>query len=115
MVRGQAAVSTVVFDLGGVLVDWDPRYLYRQLFDDPDEMESFLAEVTNAEWNAHQDAGRYRRSGTLLACVPVCSECGLSSGSRRSRPPNAAGHKPSIDCRESPYLPWRLTAPTGGR
>jgi 2-haloacid dehalogenase len=48
----------VVFDLGGVLIDWDPRYLYRQLFDDPDEMESFLAEVTTAEWNAHQDAGR---------------------------------------------------------
>ena len=50
--------TTVVFDLGGVLVDWDPRYLYRQLFDDPDEMESFLAEVTSADWNAHQDAGR---------------------------------------------------------
>jgi 2-haloacid dehalogenase len=52
------APTAVVFDLGGVLVDWDPRYLYRQLFDDPDEMESFLAEVTTAEWNAHQDAGR---------------------------------------------------------
>ena len=50
--------TTVVFDLGGVLIDWDPRHLYRQLFDDPDEMESFLAEVTTAEWNAHQDAGR---------------------------------------------------------
>ena len=50
--------TTVVFDLGGVLVDWDPRYLYRQLFDDPDEMESFLAEVTTADWNARQDAGR---------------------------------------------------------
>ena len=50
--------STVVFDLGGVLIDWDPRHLYRQLFDDPEEMESFLAEVTTAEWNAHQDAGR---------------------------------------------------------
>jgi 2-haloacid dehalogenase len=50
--------ATVVFDLGGVLIDWDPRHLYRQLFDDPDEMESFLAEVTTAEWNAHQDAGR---------------------------------------------------------
>jgi 2-haloacid dehalogenase len=52
------APTTVVFDLGGVLIDWDPRYLYRQLFDDADEMESFLAEVTTAEWNAHQDAGR---------------------------------------------------------
>jgi 2-haloacid dehalogenase len=51
-------LTTVVFDLGGVLIDWDPRHLYRQLFDDPDEMESFLAEVTTAEWNAHQDAGR---------------------------------------------------------
>ena len=50
--------ATVVFDLGGVLIDWDPRHLYRRLFDDPDEMESFLAEVTTAEWNAHQDAGR---------------------------------------------------------
>ena len=48
----------MVFDLGGVLIDWDPRHLYRQLFDDPDEMEAFLAEVTTAEWNAHQDAGR---------------------------------------------------------
>jgi len=55
---GVARPTTVVFDLGGVLIDWDPRYLYRQLFDDPDEMESFLAEVATAEWNAHQDAGR---------------------------------------------------------
>ena len=50
--------TTVVFDLGGVLIDWDPRHLYRQLFEDPDEMEVFLAEVTTAEWNANQDAGR---------------------------------------------------------
>src|SRR5438034_1843856 len=50
--------TTVVFDLGGVLIEWDPRHLYRQLFADPDQMESFLAEVTTAEWNAHQDAGR---------------------------------------------------------
>jgi 2-haloacid dehalogenase len=50
--------TAVVFDLGGVLIDWDPRHLYRQLFDDPDEMEMFLAEVTTAEWNSHQDAGR---------------------------------------------------------
>ena len=34
--------TTVVFDLGGVLVDWDPRHLYRDLFDNPDEMESSL-------------------------------------------------------------------------
>ena len=58
--------TAVVFDLGGVLVDWDPRHLYRQLFDDPDEMESFLAEVATAEWNAHQDAGRPLAEGVEL-------------------------------------------------
>jgi 2-haloacid dehalogenase len=56
--RDGARLTAVVFDLGGVLIDWDPRHLYRRLFDDSDEMESFLAEVTTAEWNGHQDAGR---------------------------------------------------------
>jgi 2-haloacid dehalogenase len=50
--------TAVVFDLGGVLIDWNPRYLYRTLFDDEAEMEAFLAEVTTAEWNVQQDAGR---------------------------------------------------------
>lgn len=51
--------TAVVFDLGGVLIDWNPRYLYRQLFG-PDEaaMEHFLAEVATSEWNAEQDRGR---------------------------------------------------------
>lgn len=52
------ALTTVVFDLGGVLIDWDPRHLYRSLFADDAAMESFLAEVATAEWNAEQDAGR---------------------------------------------------------
>lgn len=52
------AITTVTFDLGGVLIDWDPRYLYRTLFDDEAEMETFLAEVTTPAWNAEQDAGR---------------------------------------------------------
>jgi len=52
-------VTAVVFDLGGVLIDWDPRYLYRSLFgDDEAAMETFLATVTTQEWNAKQDAGR---------------------------------------------------------
>src|SRR5262245_33330826 len=55
---GVPPLTTVVFDLGGVLIDWDPRHLYRQLFADTLEMESFLAEVTTAEWNRRQDAGR---------------------------------------------------------
>lgn len=48
----------VVFDLGGVLIDWNPRYLFRRLFDDVAAMEHFLAEVCNDAWNAQQDAGR---------------------------------------------------------
>ncbi len=51
--------AAVVFDLGGVLIDWNPRYLYRSVFGgDEAAMERFLAEVTTAEWNAQQDAGR---------------------------------------------------------
>jgi 2-haloacid dehalogenase len=48
-----------VFDLGGVLIDWDPRYLYRPLFAGDDAaMERFLADICNPAWNALQDAGR---------------------------------------------------------
>jgi 2-haloacid dehalogenase len=49
----------VIFDLGGVLIEWDPRHLYRKLFagDEP-AMEDFLATVCTHEWNRGQDAGR---------------------------------------------------------
>ncbi len=50
--------EVVLFDLGGVLIDWDPRHLYRKLVSDETFMEWFLAEVCSPEWNAHQDAGR---------------------------------------------------------
>jgi 2-haloacid dehalogenase len=48
----------VVFDLGGVLLEWNPRHLYRKLFADEDAMEEFLARVCTTEWNERQDAGR---------------------------------------------------------
>ncbi len=48
-----------IFDLGGVLIDWDPRHLYRKLFGGDDAaMEHFLANVCTTEWNERQDAGR---------------------------------------------------------
>jgi HAD superfamily hydrolase (TIGR01509 family) len=50
-------VRTVVFDVGGVLVDWDPRHLYRKVFRDEEEMERFLAEVCTWEWHHRHDAG----------------------------------------------------------
>ena len=55
----------VVFDLGGVLIDWNPRYLYRRLFDGDDRaMERFLSTVCTPEWNRRQDAGRSLAEGT---------------------------------------------------
>jgi 2-haloacid dehalogenase len=51
--------SVAVFDLGGVLLDWNPRYLYRKLFHGDDAaMEHFLATICTSSWNAQQDAGR---------------------------------------------------------
>ena len=52
-------ITTVVFDIGNVLVAWDPRNLYRKLFNGrDDEMEWFLGNVCNNEWNLEQDRGR---------------------------------------------------------
>lgn len=50
--------STVVFDLGGVLIDWNPRYAYRQLGGTEAEIEHFLDHVATSEWNHQFDAGR---------------------------------------------------------
>jgi 2-haloacid dehalogenase len=51
--------SVAVFDLGGVVIDWNPRYLYRKLFNGNEtEMECFLAKVCTSAWNEQQDAGR---------------------------------------------------------
>jgi 2-haloacid dehalogenase len=49
--------SALVFDLGGVLLDWNPRHLYRKLFDDEVAMERFLSEVCTMEWHHAHDLG----------------------------------------------------------
>lgn len=58
MANDAAQRRIVVFDLGGVLLQWDPRHLYRKLFADEQAMEAFLAEVCTVQWNERQDAGR---------------------------------------------------------
>ena len=59
--------SIVVFDLGGVLIDWNPRHLYRKLFTDQAAMEAFLATICTQEWNERQDAGRsFAEAAALL-------------------------------------------------
>ncbi len=55
---GASRRRIVVFDLGGVLIEHNPRHLYRKLFDDAGAMEHFLATVCTPAWNRRQDAGR---------------------------------------------------------
>ena len=59
-------IETVVFDIGGVLIDWDPRYLYRKVFADEEEMDDFLTTVATPEWHGEQDRGRTIEEATAL-------------------------------------------------
>jgi 2-haloacid dehalogenase len=52
-----SAIHAVVFDVGGVLIDWDPRYLYRKMIPEEPVMERFLAEVCSPAWHAQHDVG----------------------------------------------------------
>ena len=57
--RTSNGIHAAVFDVGGVLIEWDPRHLYRKLLpDDPEAMERFLGTVCTPEWNLEQDRGR---------------------------------------------------------
>ncbi len=51
------SIKAIIFDLGGVLIDWNPRYVYRKIFKTEDEVEWFLENVATPEWNENQDAG----------------------------------------------------------
>jgi len=66
---GKPPVEAVVFDLGGVLIDWNPRYLYRSLFDDEAEMEAFLRDICSPAWNLEQDRGRPFAEAIKLLCA----------------------------------------------
>ncbi len=67
MSAGQTRV--VIFDLGGVLIDWNPRYLYRKLLADEAAVEEFLARVCTQAWNEEQDAGRPLAEATAALCA----------------------------------------------
>jgi 2-haloacid dehalogenase len=59
-------IETIIFDFGGVLVDWDPKYLYRELFEEPEKMHWFLENICTNEWNLEQDRGRSLAEGTEI-------------------------------------------------
>ena len=64
--------ETVIFDLGGVLIDWNPDYVYRTIFNDETKMREFYSEICTSEWNEEQDAGRGLKEATeeLVARFP---------------------------------------------
>lgn len=84
--------TTVVFDLGGVLIDWDPRHLYRKLFaDDEAAMERFLSEICTSEWNLQQDAGRSWAEATALLKAEHPAHAGLIDAFHQRWPEMMAG------------------------
>jgi 2-haloacid dehalogenase len=58
--------KNIVFDIGGVLVDSNPRYLLKDYFSDNREMEYFLTHICTPEWNLEQDKGRSLAEGTRI-------------------------------------------------
>ena len=63
---GNIPVKTIIFDLGNVLIDWNPRYLYRNLFKTEEEVSWFLTNICTSEWNDEQDGGRSFEEATEL-------------------------------------------------
>jgi 2-haloacid dehalogenase len=59
-------INTLVFDLGGVLIDWNPEYLYNKLIPDEKERKWFLSTICTPDWNEEQDAGRSLHDATEL-------------------------------------------------
>jgi 2-haloacid dehalogenase len=57
-------VDTIIFDLGNVLIQWDPRHLYRKILKDEEEVTWFLQNICTADWNDQQDAGRSFQEAT---------------------------------------------------
>ena len=62
----QPVIDTIIFDLGGVLIDWNPRHLYRKIFKTEEEITWFLNNICTSEWNDEQDAGRSFEEGTRI-------------------------------------------------
>lgn len=59
-------MKTIIFDLGGVLLDWNPHRLYAPFFNSNAEIDQFLHEINFAEWNMQQDAGRPFAEGVAV-------------------------------------------------
>ncbi len=58
------ARKTVIFDLGGVLIDWNPDYVYKTIFENAEDMKWFYENICTSDWNEEQDAGRSLKDAT---------------------------------------------------
>ena len=61
-----SAIKNIIFDFGGVVMDWNPRYFFKDYFNDDERMEFFLKNIAEDEWNAEQDRGRSLQEGTEI-------------------------------------------------
>jgi len=61
-----ANIDTIVFDLGGVLIDWNPDYVYSAIFPEEKERQWFYENICTPDWNEEQDAGRSLQAATEL-------------------------------------------------
>lgn len=59
-------IKNIIFDFGGVLMDWNPRYFFKDYFNNDEKMEFFLNNIATNEWNAEQDRGRSLKEGTAI-------------------------------------------------
>ena len=61
----QIKIETLIFDLGGVLFDWSPAYVYKDVFKgDTEKMQWFLNNICTSAWNEQQDAGKLMATAT---------------------------------------------------
>ncbi|AZI31912.1 HAD family hydrolase [Kaistella carnis] len=60
------SIKNIIFDFGGVVMDWNPRYFFKDHFNDDEKMEHFLKNIATDEWNAEQDRGRTLAEGTEI-------------------------------------------------
>jgi len=60
------AINTIIFDLGGVLIDWNPEYVFREVIPDEEKRRFFFENICTHDWNVEQDAGRPLAEATEL-------------------------------------------------
>jgi len=65
-IKSNVMINTIVFDFGGVLIDWNPKYVYQSMFNDDAKMDWFLSNVCTNDWNLEQDRGRSFAEGTAI-------------------------------------------------